>query len=497
MTLKTFQTKSSNELQTEAKVLRAKRVLASRRFLPFVRYMWKGFLESWHHKVVADALERVENGQLKRLMVFLPPRHTKSEMVSIHFPPWVLGRNNDKSIIEASYSDGLASEFGRQARNIVSSPAYQRIFKTTIAEDSASRSSWGTNGRGKYNAVGVGGSVTGKGADILIIDDPIKNQEEADSIENQERLYSWYRSTARTRLTPDGAIIVVLTRWNDSDLAGKILTDSGQIDKKGNYLPGEWEVISLPAIAEKEEKHRHKGEALWPTRFNLENLLQTKKDVGSYVWASLYQQSPVGLETQEFTEKMFQYVKQRYVDTLVTSKWVLIDTAVKEKEGSDYTGVVICSIDTEGNKYVKAKRHRMNSTALINFIFEVWDKEKPDAIGIEETAFYTAVEPFLKLEMKKRGIWPVIYPLKHQGRSKESRIRGLIPQYEAKSVFHIEGQTEDLEEEQLRFPKGKNDDLVDSLAYVDQIAVAPQRPVSYVEQARSDMELDEKTGYYH
>ena len=387
----------------EAKKELAKRILAQRHFLDFITYMHGWFRVSWHHILVAKALEQIESGELKRLMIFLPPRHSKSEMVSVNVPAWILGRDKDKSVIQASYSADLATEFGRQARNIVGSREYKNIFDTKLAEDSQSKSVWSTNGRGKYNALGVGGAATGKGADILIIDDPIKNRKEADSFVVRDSIFKWYQSTARTRLSPTGRVVLCVTRWHDDDLAGRILMSEGSED---------WKVICLPAIAETDEEYRKKGEALWASQYNLENLLKTKQEIGSYEWSSLYQQQPLNAESQEFKPHLFKYKTEDEVSKLKTTCWVTIDTAVKETNHSDYTGTVINRVDEQNNWYIKSNKQRMDSAKLIEYIFKLWTTEHPNAMGIEETTYYDAIYPFLKLEMVKRNIFPVIYPLK-------------------------------------------------------------------------------------
>ena len=461
-------------------------MLASRDLLAFITYLSPWFRTNWHHILIANALERVEKGELKRLMIFLPPRHSKSEMVSVHFPPFILGRDKNKSVIQASYSADLASEFGRQARNIVDSQEYKNIFDTILAEDSQSKSTWSTNGRGRYNALGVGGAATGKGADILIIDDPIKNRKEAESFLIRENIYKWYQSTARTRLSPTGAVVLCVTRWHDDDLAGRILSSESADD---------WEVICLPAIAEVDEEYRLKGEALWKGQYDLPNLLKTKSEIGLYEWSALYQQQPLNEESQEFKKTMFKFVTPAEVTQKVTTCWITIDPAVKEHDMADYTGIIINRVDIENNWYIKADKKRINSSKLIEHIFELWGKEKPEAIGIEETTYYDAVYPFLKEEMIKRNIFPIIYPLKHHGVKKELRIRGLLPRYEAGKIFHIIGECDGLEEEQLRFPKGVHDDELDSLAYQEQIITPPQKEKTYIEQAIEDMQLDSRTGY--
>ncbi len=483
--MKNFQ--NSQEINKEgAQREIARRILAKREFLRFITYIHQWFKINWHHKVIADALERVERGELKRLMIFLPPRHSKSEMVSINFPTWVLGRDKDKSIMEASYSADLAAEFGRQARNIVDSREYRNIFDTTLAEDSQSKSTWSTNGRGRYNALGVGGAATGKGADILIIDDPIKNRKDADSFLIRENIYKWYQSTARTRLSPTGAVILVVTRWHDDDLAGRLLLEESGKD---------WEVISLPAIAEEDEEYRNKGEALWSDQFGIENLLKTRSEVGTYEWSSLYQQNPLNAESQEFKRPMYKYISAQEVREKRTNCFITIDPAVKEKDSADYTGICINKVDIDNNWYVKSKGLKVNSAKLIDEIFNLWSIEQPESIGIEETTYYDAVYPFLRLEMIKRNVFPVIYPLKHHGVNKELRIRGLIPRYEAGKIFHIIGECDKLEEEQLRFPKGKNDDELDAEAYQEQIVITPVKELTRNEQALNDMQVDQKTGY--
>lgn len=388
--------------------------------------------------------------------------------------------------MQASYSADLAVEFGRQARNLVDSIEYKQIFDTVLSEDSKSKSSWSTDGRGKYNAMGVGGAATGKGADVLIIDDPIKNRKEADSFLVRDNIFKWYQSTARTRMSPNGAIILVVTRWHDDDLAGRLLEGENAKD---------WEVISFPAIAEQDEKFRKKGQALWEEQYDLPKLLKLKGDIGTYEWSSLYQQQPLNQESQEFKQSMFKEIPQEEVMLKETTCWVTIDPAVKEKDSADFTGTVISRVDINNFWYIKSSQKKINSAKLIDHIFDIWEKEKPQAIGIEETTYYDAIYPFLKLQMIDRDVFPVIYPLKHHGVNKELRIRGLLPRYEAGKIFHIKGECAALESEMLRFPKGKNDDQVDALAYQEQIVSPPRKQIPRQQQVREEMQVDDRTGY--
>lgn len=432
---------------------------------------------------MCDALERVERGELKRLIVEMPPRHGKSEIVSVNFPPFLMGKNRDRNIMEASYAAGLSEDFGRQVRNIMSSKEYEVLFPNTkLSNDSQSKASWSTNGRGNYNAMGVGGTATGKGADVLIIDDPVKNREEADSETVSEGIWTWYKAVARTRLSPNGAIIIVMTRWKDDDLVGRVLAQDD-----GN----KWEVISYPAIAEEDEEYRKEGEALWANHFTLENLLETKADIGTFEFSALYQQDPVSREDAEFKPEWFKKITMEEVLRKQTLCFISIDSALSKKKKSDYTGITINWVDPDNVWYFKSYRTKVNSTGLLDLIFDLHRAYKPEAIGLEETVFTQAIQPFLTIEMAKRNIFPNVVDLKHGGAAKDTRIRGLIPRYERGHIFHIEDMCMDLEGELLRFPSSKHDDTMDSAAYQIHIAKAPYKTEDYVP------EEEEKPLYPH
>lgn len=459
----------------EAKAELAKRELARRNLLDFVRFRFPSYKINWHHKVLAEALERVERGELKRLIVNMPPRHGKSELVSVNFPAWVMGRDPDRTVIAASYGAELATDFGRKVRNIMDEEDYKVLFDTRLAADSKAKGSWSTNGRGTYNAVGAGGPITGKGASIAIIDDPVKNREDADSEVMSEKIWDWYRSTLRTRLTPDGAVVLVMTRWKDDDLAGRL------IEQEILSHEDEWEVITLPAIAEEDEEYRKAGEALWGDHYTLENLMQTKVDLGPYEFASLYQQNPVNRETQVFKPEMFNYIPLEEVKEKVTECYITIDSALSRSKNSDSTGVAINWVDGDNRWHVKAYAVKVDPTQLIQLIFDLHSVYKPISIGLEETTMTQAIEPFLNVEMAKKNIYPNVVPLKHGGVNKETRIRGLLPRYERGHIYHITGLCKDLEKELVRFPSSKHDDVMDALAYQVQIANAPNNSFDYDE----------------
>lgn len=443
-----------------AKVELAKRELARRKLSWFVKYHFEDYRENWHHKVIFEKLEAVERGEIRKLMVFVPPRHGKSEICSINFPAWFFGRNPKKSIIASSYNSDLAISFGRKARNIVDSREYKNLFPNiTLAEDSKAAGRWNTNKGGEYTAVGIGGGATGRGADVFIIDDPVKDEQEAESPVIQERNIGWFRSVARTRLAPGGAIVVIQTRWHDKDLAGQILAG-----EEG------WDVISLPAIAEVDEPNRKKGEALWPSQYPLEELEEIKKSLGVMRFAALYQQSPVSEESQVFRRSMFQYRSMEEITKLSTRNVVTLDPAPAKTENSDSIGVCINFVDKENKWNLIAYRIKFDAYELINLMFKIASDYPIEAFGIEKGMYNDVLKPFLDKEMRTRNKFLIVKELDHQQRNKQLRIKGLQPRYEAKAIFHIADQCNDLEEELLRFPKATHDDVSDAVAYQNQIA---------------------------
>ena len=208
---------SPEQLRAQKEI--ATRELCRRKLKPFIPYNFNKYVASWHHDVITDKLEKVESGGINRIMLFLPPRHGKSEIGSIQFPAWYLGRNPDKEIICCSYTSDLAIDFGRKTRNLIDSIEYQKIFDVRLAPDSKASNKWRTNKGGSYTAVGVGGPITGRGADILIIDDPFKNRKEAESPLIRQQIWDWYLSTAYTRLSPGGAVIVIQCMTGDTKVA--------------------------------------------------------------------------------------------------------------------------------------------------------------------------------------------------------------------------------------------------------------------------------------
>ena len=488
MIVKKVKTKKESKEQIEAKAELAKRELSRRKLLPFVQYRFPTYKVNWHHKILVEALERVEKGELKRLIVNMPPRHGKSELVSVNFPAWCMGKNKDRSIIAASYGADLATDFGRKVRNIMEENTYKTLFDTRLAEDAKAKGSWATNGRGEYNAVGVGGAITGKGGAIIIIDDYFKNREDADSEVMSEKLWDWYKSTLRTRITPDGAFVIVATRWRDNDLVGRILEEE--------KLRGEntWEVIKLPGIAEEDDENRKEGEALWGDHYTLDMLTQTKLDIGNYEFASQYQQNPVNRETQLFKEELFQYVSFDDLKEKSTNCYITIDSALSKKKNSDNTGVCINWVDSENIWHLKAYKVKVDPNELINLMFDLHNAFHPLAIGLEETLMTQAIDPFLTVEMGKRNQFPNVVPLKHGGVNKETRIRGLLPRYERGYIKHINGMCGDLENELVRFPSSSHDDVMDATAYQIQIAEAIDESFDY--EAFEKEELTPTTKIY-
>jgi hypothetical protein len=472
-----------NLLQSqEANKELANRELARRGLLHFISYNFPDYQTSWHHKVLANKLEAVANGEIKKLAVFMPPRHGKSEQCSIQFPAWILGKKPKTKIIMASYSEELATDFGRKTRNLVNTQEYKNVFNIALANDSKSAGRWNTDAGGYYVATGIGGAATGKGADVLIIDDPHKNRKEADSPVKRKEVIEWYRSTAKTRLSPEGAVILILTRWHDADLAGSILDDS-------------WDIVEFKAIAEEDDMYRKKGEALWQQKYSIDWLTQQKKDIGSFEFSSLYQQTPLDLEHAEFKRDKFKYITRESLNKKHTQAFLTIDTAVSKNASADYTGMIDNFVDSQQNWHISATKKKIDASELVNILFDKHKVNNYLQIGIEDTILYQAIYPFLQQEQIKRQVFLPIFPLKHNQVAKEIRIRGLLPRYEAGVIYHIEGECEDLESELIRFPKSTHDDLSDALAYQNQLVQRVVEPAPYYQTYVDDMRLDKRTGY--
>lgn len=450
------------EQRTLSEEKEAIKVICQNELVPFAGFINTRYEPNWHHWEIADKLEKVERGEIKRLMIFMPPRHGKSELASTLFPSWYLGRHPEKEIIVSSYSAELAQDFGYKTRNYVNSQEYQEIFKTKLRDDSKGKAKWLTQEGGGYTSVGVGGAVTGRGADILLIDDPIKNREEAESKTIRDKVWNWYTSTAYTRLEKGGAVILIQTRWHKDDLAGRLLNNIDEGD--------DWDILDLPAIAIQDEPKRKLGEPLWESKYDAPALEKIKKTIGIYDWNALYQQKPLASETQEFKEEYWKYRTMEEVESIQTRRYLTIDTAISQKASADYTGFCLNFVDANNSWNIKAWKKKLGPLELIDDLFTLWETYRLNRIGIEKTIYLQVIKPFIDQEMRVRNKFLNIVELDHNQTQKEVRIRSILPRYQSGSVYHIKGHCSDLESEQVDFPQGVHDDVLDAEAYQTQIA---------------------------
>jgi predicted phage terminase large subunit-like protein len=403
-----------------------------------------------YHRVMADKLEKVEKGEIRRLMLWLPPRHGKSTMSSIFFPAWYMGRNPTRQVILSAYNTALATRFGKQVRDIVASPQYGAIFpESRVRKDSQAADCWYTEAGGVVLSSGIGGGITGWGADLLGIDDPLRDPSEAYSQTIKDGIWDWYGQAAYTRLMPGGAVIGTMTRWAEDDLGGRIME---QAKKSGE----EWEVVRFPALAEEKDLlGREVGEALWPERYPVERLQEIKMILGDQ-FSSLYQQSPFVAGGNIFKKEWWQFYSGLMKCDEVVQSW---DTAFKEEERNDFS---VCT--TWGYKHpniylldrFKKKMEFPELKRMADVLAQRW---RPRGLLVEDSASGQS----LIQELRRESVWPVI-PVKHDGRSKESRAHAVTPLVQGGRVYLPEGTgwVEEYIMEMAKFPKGAHDDDVDS-----------------------------------
>jgi len=417
---------------------------ARERLLQFCGYTLSDYQPADHLVQLADKLEAVERGEIKRLMVFMPPRHGKTEQASIRFPAWYLGKHPQHSIIGCSYAEGLAYTVSSAVRDTIGSPKYQRLWSHQLDQSGAVhwRLKEKQDLRPSYIAAGVGGGITGQGADVLLIDDPVKSAEEASSATIQERNYDWYRMVARTRLAPNAAIVLIQTRWHLNDLAGRILAEA-----KANPEADQWVVLSLPAIQD--------GKALWPERYPLAVLQTTRASIGSRAFEALYQCSPSQAEGNVFKREWWKFYRARPAFEYIIHSW---DTAFKAKAGNDYSVCTVWGVTDTGYYLLEVLRERLEMPELKRLCTIGYERDHPNDVLIEDAASGQS----LIQEIKRESRMP-IRPVKVDS-DKVSRAYAVTPLIEAGRVYLPEYAPwlSSYIEELSAFPNGEHDDMVDS-----------------------------------
>lgn len=385
----------------------ARRELAKRSLIDCVQLMSPAYHASWVHVKLAAALERflddVAAKKSPRLMVFMPPRHGKSELVSRYFPAWAFGNHPDLSMIAASYAADLASRMNRDVQRIIDSPQYGQIFEgvglfgknvRSVASGSFLRNSdifEIVGHKGVYRSAGVGGGITGMGGDILNIDDPVKDHQDAQSATMRESVWNWYTSTAYTRLSPGGGVLLTMTRWHKDDLAGRLL------DRMATGEGEQWEVISFPAIATRNEEHRREGEALHPERWGLDYLARIKETLGSYQWSALYQQSPVAEGGNVFKEEWIRYYLPKDLPSMMGTVVQSWDMAFKESDDSDFVVGQVWGVRGANFYLLDQVRDRLSFTGTLKAVIDLTAKWPKSTLKlVEDKANGPAVMDALK-----------------------------------------------------------------------------------------------------
>lgn len=462
----------------------ARRELMRRHLLPLVEAFVGGYEAGWVHRDICERLERfseqVAARESPRLMLFMPPRHGKSTLATQCFPAWHLGRNPGHEIMVCSYSYDLAKSFSKAAMAICLDKKYGAAFQSLRLDDkSRAVDHWRTTQRGGYIATGVGGTLTGKGAHCLIIDDPVKNREEADSPTTRNSTWEWYRSTAYTRLAPGGGVLVIQTRWHEDDLSGRLL-GSEDLD-----VPEEWEIVKYPAIAEKDEEHRPEGEALHPNRFPVESLARIEAAVGPREWAAQYQQNPVPDAGLYFTESDFKSYEAATVNNRSMRILTAWDLAISTSTEADYSVGVTVGLASNGSVYVlDLVRARWRAEEIVTAMLDMQMTWNALRVGLEAGQIEMAITPLLhrmrseRAACGERALWGMrVESLRREG-DKALRARALQGMAQQGRVYLPSDRpwVPLLKNELLRFPVARYDDQVDALAWAAQMVQTERAP---------------------
>ena len=421
-------------------------------FLKFVKHVWPSFIGGGHHKIFAEKLERVAKGELKRLIVNMPPRHTKSEFASYLFPAWVMGRDPHTKIIQATHTAELAVGFGRKVKNLLDSEIYRDVFpEIQLARDAKASGRWSTNEGGEYYAVGVGGALAGRGANLCIIDDPVSEQD-ALSPTALDGIYEWYTSGPRQRLQPGGAIIIVMTRWSIRDLTAKVL------QKQAEGGADQWEVVEFPAIFPDTDN------VLWPEFWSRDELEGVRASIPVSKWNAQYLQNPTAEEGAIIKREWWNVWE---ADDPPACEYIIqsYDTAFTKSERADYSAITTWGIfyPDEGDEpaiiLLDAEKGRWEFPELKDAALRLYNDYDPDMVLIEQKASGTP----LTHEMRQMGI-PVSAFTPGRGADKFSRMNACAPVFESGMVWCPETRwSEEVIEECASFPNGEHDDLADSM----------------------------------
>lgn len=418
-------------------------------FMSFVKCVWPDFIEGAHHRVIAQKFNDLANKKINRLIVNMPPRHTKSEFASFLLPAWMVGRNPKLKIIQATHTGELAVRFGRKAKTLIDSEKYAKIFETKLREDSQAAGRWETAQGGEYFAAGVGGAITGRGADLLIIDDP-HSEQDAMSLNAFDNAYEWYTSGPRQRLQPGGQIVLVMTRWSKKDLTGILLKNQKEV--KGD----QWEVVEFPAIIDEQP--------VWPEYWKLEELEKVKVTLPVAKWNAQWMQKPTSEEGAIIKREWWQVWDKDelpYVDYVIQS----YDTAFLKKETADYSAITTWGVfypdsDSKPNLILMDSiKERYEFPELRRVALDQYNYWKPDMVIVEQKASGTP----LTHELRQMDI-PVMTFTPSRGNDKHVRVNTCAPLFEAGLIWAPDRKfAEEVVEECAAFPHGDHDDLVDSM----------------------------------
>lgn len=436
-----------NELET-----RKKRQMASDNFMDFVEQMWPTFIGGRHHKRIAGLFEKVANGEIKRLIINLGPRHTKSKFASFLLPAWFLGKFPHKQVIQASHTAELAVGFGRDVRNLVDSDVYKNVFpNVSLQSDSKAAGRWDTNFGGKYFAIGISGAVTGRGADLLIIDDPHSEAEATIGAFNPEvydKVYEWYTSGPRQRLQPGGAIIIVMTRWSSRDLTAQVLKSAAMRDSD------EWTVVEFPALLPS-------GEPLWPEFWSKEELTALKNELPNPKWMAQYQQQPTSDSSAIIKREWWKWWEETRPPKceFIIQSW---DTAHETKNVNDYSACTTWGVwYNDADKglpniiLLNAFRDRLEFPELKKVAFNEWKEWEPDSFLVEKKA---AGAPLIQ-EFRAMGISVQEFS-PGKGQDKISRLNAVSDIFASGKVWVPRTRwAEEVVDEVASFPAGEHDDL--------------------------------------